>query len=101
MPPVGVWNDTSQGISQSGGSLAETLQEWSDEGCKTIVMDAEGEPLGDLIFEGEVGFVLSDHKPFTNDELELLSNLERVSIGHKWLQGHSCIAIAHHHLDMV
>ena len=101
MPPVGVWNNTSQGISQSGGSLAETLKEWSDEGCKTIVMDAEGEPLGDLTFEGEVGFVLSDHKPFTNDELELLSNLERVSIGHKWLQGHSCIAIAHHHLDMV
>ena len=101
MPPVGVWNDISEGISQSGGSLAETLQEWSDEGCKTIVMDAEGEPIGDLSFEREVGFVLSDHKPFTKDELELLSDLERVSIGQKWLQGHSCIAIAHHHLDRV
>mgnify|MGYP001415459447 CR=1 FL=1 len=99
MPPVGVWKEYSGGISHSGGSIGETLQEWSDDGCKIFVMDSEGRAVEDFSFEGELGFVLSDHKPFTKEEFGLMKDCEKVSVGQKWLQGHSCIAIVHHHLD--
>tara|TARA_Y100000590_G_scaffold337880_1_gene384976 strand:+ start:1232 stop:1852 length:621 start_codon:yes stop_codon:yes gene_type:complete len=99
MPPVGVWEEYSGGISHSGGSLDQTLKEWSDEGCRILVMDAKGIPIEVSTIDEEVGFVLSDHKTFTTSELELLDDFDKVSVGKKWLQGHSCVAIVHHHLD--
>jgi len=99
MPPVGVWQEFSQGISHSGGGLNETLKEWSDEGCSTLVLDAEGVAIENTIASDEIGFILSDHKPFSDQEKDLLSIYDSVSVGQKWLQGHSCIAIIHHHLD--
>ena len=98
-PPIGVWEEFSRGISHSGGSLAETLDEWSRQGCSTLVMDAEGGLLEEVSQESEIGFVLSDHKPFSEAELELLSGYDRISLGPMWLQGHACIAIAHYILD--
>ena len=99
IPPVGFWREYSHGIAHSGGSIGETLQEWTQEGCEILVMDANGTPVRDFSFGGVIGFVLSDHKPFTDAELELLSNYESASLGDKWLQCHSCISIVHHHLD--
>jgi len=46
-----------------------------------------------------MGFVLSDHLPFTEEENAVLSGCQRISLGSVWLQGHVCIAIVHHHLD--
>ena len=68
------------------------------EGCQILVMDAEGSPLREGIEQTEC-FVLSDHKPFNEDEMSLLSRFGKVSIGSQWLQGHACIAIVHHILD--
>ena len=98
-PPIGVWKEFSSGISHSGGSLAETLDEWSKQGFNALVMDAGGVSLEEISEEGEIGFVLSDHKPFSKAESELLSGYGRVSLGSMWLQGHACIAIAHYLLD--
>ena len=99
IPPVGVWKEYSRGISHSGGSIGETLREWSEKGYKTLVMDIEGKAVQDTSFEEEICFVLSDHKSFTALEFELLGHCDKVSVGKRWLQGHSCIAIIHHHLD--
>jgi len=99
MPPVGVWKEYSAGISHSGGGIGETLQEWSEGGCKIFVIDPGGNPVENVSFDGEFGFILSDHKPFTKQEKDLMRGCDKVSVGQKWLQGHSCIAIMHHHLD--
>jgi len=48
-----------------------------------------------------VGFILSDDQPFTDEENEKMKKYERISLGKQWLQGHSCIAIIHHQLDAI
>ena len=82
----------------SGGSVEETLIEWGREGVVACILDVEGE---ELESEGDssMGFVLSDHLPFTNEEITALKGYQKVSLGSAWLQGHVCIAIVHHILD--
>ena len=98
-PPIGVWKEFSSGISHSGGGIAETLNEWKYEGCQISVMDVKGDPLDEISQDVSLCLVLSDHKPFSESESELLSGYDRVSLGPMWLQGHACIAIAHYILD--
>jgi len=98
VPPIGIWQEASTGILHSGGSVGETLIEWDREGVVAHVLDAEGEG-----FESErdvpMGFVLSDHLSFTVEEIAVLKDCQKVSLGSAWLQGHVCIAIIHHILD--
>ena len=98
VPPIGIWQEASTGILHSGGSVGETLMEWDREGVVAHVLDAEGEG-----FESErdvpMGFVLSDHLSFTVEEIAVLKDCQKVSLGSAWLQGHVCIAIIHHILD--
>ena len=98
IPPIGQWREASTGIFHSGGSVEDTMEEWQREGVTTCVLDAQGAGLrrqGD----SSMGFVLSDHLPFTEEENAVLSSCQRISLGSVWLQGHVCIAIVHHHLD--
>ena len=98
VPPIGIWQESSTGILHSGGSVGETLMEWDREGVVAHVLDAEGEG-----FESERdvprGFVLSNHLSFTVEEIAVLKDCQKVSLGSAWLQGHVCIAIIHHILD--
>ena len=98
IPPIGKWQEVSTGVSHSGGNVRETLIEWSRERVVSYVLDVEGVRLGS---EGEtsMGFILSDHLPFTDEEKGLLEGCQKVSLGSEWLQGHVCIAIVHHILD--
>ena len=98
VPPIGIWQESSTGVSHSGGNVRETLIEWGREGVVSYVLDVEGVRLKD---EGEtsMGFILSDHLPFTDEEKGLLEGCQKVSLGSEWLQGHACIAIVHHILD--
>ena len=99
VPPIGAWQGASAGITHSGGSMEDTLREWQREGVTSCVLDARGYGLGQL--DGSpVGFVLSDHLPFTDDENAVLEGCQKVSLGSDWLQGHACIAIVHHLLDV-
>jgi tRNA (pseudouridine54-N1)-methyltransferase len=98
IPPIGIWQEASIGISHSGGSVGETLVEWNREGVVTCVLDAEGGGL-ESVRDTPMGFVLSDHLPLTEDEKSLLRGCQKVSLGSGWLQGHACIAIVHHILD--
>ena len=98
IPPIGQWQEASRGISHSGGSVEDTMEEWDSEGVTTCVLDARGVELQQQ-WDSPMGFVLSDHLPFTEEENDLLKGCQRVSLGSDWLQGHVCIAIVHHLLD--
>ncbi|HJM23234.1 MAG TPA: hypothetical protein QF461_01955 [Candidatus Thalassarchaeum sp.] len=98
VPPIGIWQEASVGVLHSGGDVEETLIEWDREGVIAHILDTEGE---ELESEGSssMGFVLSDHLPFTDEESVVLKGYQKVSLGSAWLQGHVCIAIVHHILD--
>ena len=98
VPPIGIWQEASTGILHSGGSVGETLMEWDREGVVAHVLDAEGVGL-ESERDVPMGFVLSDHLSFTVEEIAVLKDCQKVSLGSAWLQGHVCIAIIHHILD--
>jgi len=99
IPPIGTWEEVSGGISHSGGDLSDTLGEWSREGVNTYVLDSLGSSFEEALQDAPVGFILSDHLPFSVKENDSLQACQRLSIGTEWLQGHACIAIVHHLLD--
>lgn len=99
VPPIGVLDEVTQGIFDMGGGLAETLTEWHDEGISIHVLDAEGEALETLEDNENLGFILSDHLPFSGADNQQMADFGKISLGEKWLQGHACITIIQHALD--
>ena len=99
VPPIGVLDEVTQGIFDMGGGLAETLTEWHDEGISIHVLDAEGEAFETLEDNGNLGFILSDHLPFSGADNQQMADFGKISLGEKWLQGHACITIIQHALD--
>mgnify|MGYP006156561305 FL=1 len=102
LPPIGIWEKVSSGIYHSGGDLETTMKEWKEEGVDISVLDKEGRIMDKETLKGDIiGFILSDDLPFDEHEREIISGYKKVSIGKKWLQGHSCIAIIHHIIDAI
>ena len=99
VPPIGTFDEVTQGIFDTGGGLAETLTEWDREGVQLHVLDADGKALDFVVESERIGFLLSDHLPFTETEIQMTAGLPRVSLGADWLQGHACVTIVHHGLD--
>ena len=99
MPAIGVLDEVTQGIFDMGGGLKETLSEWQKQDVSIYVLDAEGETTECISCEKNLGFILSDHLPFTDKENEMVEPYTRVSLGKQWLQGHACITIIQHSLD--
>ena len=100
--PIGVQQEIHSGLWHSGGSIKQTISEWERSGTKIYVLDANGILFDPNLHNSEsVGFILSDDQPFTDQENKSMENFERISLGEKWLQGHSCIAIIHHQLDSI
>ncbi len=99
VPPLGRFEQVSQGISHSGGDLAQTISEWESRGITPLVLDSDGESHSTIAELGSVGFILSDDWPLTESDLAPLEGASRVSLGSKWLQGHSCISILHFIID--
>jgi len=97
LPPIGIWYKVSSGIYQSGGGIEITLKEWEEQGFLIYVLDREGVNLDNK--DGKIGFLLSDDSPFSDDEKNIISKYKKISLGEKWLQGQSCIAIIHHLID--
>ena len=103
VPPIGVFEEITQGIFHTGGNLEDTLEEWAREGVSVHLLEALGSPIAELQhIEGEesrLGFLLSDDRSFTETETALITDPPRISLGSRWLQGHACISIVHHYLD--
>ena len=95
IPPRGHWIERSPGIYDGGGNLDMTLDDWD---CPTIRLAADSQNLYSGMLPSDfsiddIGFILGDDKT-----LECERGIPR-SLGSKWLQGHTCIAIVHFLLD--
>lgn len=103
LPPIGRWQPITAGIEHSGGGLTHTLREW--KGIPVIALDADAPRLwqsGAVLpdrsqtKEVNVGFVLSDDQPLTDEET---NDLVPRSLGETWLQGHMAVGAVHFLLD--
>ena len=100
LPPIGIKNEVKAGISHGQGTLEDTINEWELEKREIYHLDKKGKKIdSDFKKIKEAGFVLSDDKAFTKQEEEILSKTNKISVGEKWIQGHSVIAIIHHYID--
>jgi tRNA (pseudouridine54-N1)-methyltransferase len=100
IPPIGLYPSISEGLWHSGGGINHTINEWKNDNVRIFVLDANGVKFDPEIHQSNsVGFLLSDDKPFNENEIEYMEGLERISLGDTWLQGHACISIIHHHID--
>ena len=100
VPPRGQWVNHGHGIEHSGGDLETTLNEWNESEIKSYILSKEAPRLvKDSDELGELGFILSDDRPFNPDEEEIMAGIPCCSLGDRWLQGHIAIAIVHHILD--
>ena len=116
VPPIGVWTKRADGIYDSGGDIAETIQEWN--GAHIVALDANAprlwaenatlpsnsNPTSSVSMEGEklissgidIAFILSDDQEL---QLAASANIMRRSLGQQWLQGHLAIAVCHFLID--
>jgi len=101
IPPVGIFQEVTQGISHSGGDISDTINSWHKEGIEITFLDAEGIDILKKNRSEKIGIILSDDLPFTKKERDLLKPYQKISLGPKWLQGHSCIAITQYELDKI
>jgi len=99
VPPRGRFDEFSSGILHSGGGLGQTVKEWVSRGICPVIMDADGRDFSEIPPSIDLGFVISDDKPLTEQDRASLQDAMSLSLGARWLQGHSCIAILHHLLD--
>ena len=98
-PPIGIFKEITQGIFDTGGGLIETISEWTKDGVSINVLDANGGDLSTTKETHAMGFILSDHMPLSDIEIDFTKDYTKVSLGKEWLQGHACITIIQHQID--
>ena len=102
LPPIGIKNIVKPGIYHGQGNIENTINEWIDENRTIYHLDKSGVGISSKIKNSKnIGFVISDDKPFTDEEEKLLSSHSKISVGNNWIQGHCVIAIIHHYLDQI
>ena len=99
IPPIGHYKEVTQGIYHSGGDIFNTLDLWKVEKININILDAKGIDINQVSKKENIGIILSDDLPFNDKEIEKFTGYKKVSLGGKWLQGHSCIAITQYVLD--
>ena len=99
IPPIGHYKEVTQGIYHSGGDIFNTLDLWKVEKININILDAKGIDINQVSKKEKIGIILSDDLPFNDKEIEKFTDYQKVSLGEKWLQGHSCIAITQYVLD--
>ncbi|MDB3855203.1 hypothetical protein N9347_02740 [Euryarchaeota archaeon] len=99
IPPIGYYKEVTQGIYHSGGDIFNTIDLWKVEEININILDAEGIDINQVSKKEKIGIILSDDLPFNDKEIEKFTDYQKVSLGEKWLQGHSCIAITQYVLD--
>ena len=99
IPPRGRFDEFTRGILHSGGGLGQTIGEWDSRGVTPVILDADGGDYAGITSSSDLGFVISDDRPLNEEDESVLEGAITLSLGERWLQGHSCIAILHHLLD--
>ena len=90
--------EARQGVYVAERTFEEVLEETEGE---TVVLHEDGEPAMSVEPPDDAVFVLSDHKDFTDDDLELLKKhgARRVSLGPVALHADHATAVAHNWTD--
>ena len=99
VPPRGHFKEFSSGIMHSGGDISQTIKEWYAKGVCPVILDSDGGDFSDLPLSKDLGFIISDDKPLDDADTRERRDPVSLSLGGRWLQGHSCIAILHYLLD--
>ena len=94
--------NSSPGVYVGSGGLERAVNE-AGERNELLVLHEDGEPLVDLPGDPptDAAFVLSDHRDFTDDEVETLrdAGARRVSVGPRALHADHAVTVAHNYLD--
>ena len=99
IPPIGQYKEVTQGIYHSGGDIFNTIDSWKIEEIDINILDAKGVDINHVSKKEKIGIILSDDLPFNDEEIEKFTDYQKISLGDKWLQGHSCITITQYVLD--
>jgi tRNA (pseudouridine54-N1)-methyltransferase len=91
---------SSPGICISNYDLPFVIDHYSKK-SKLIHLDEGGKDMSEFQPQDDCTFILSDHKDFTDEELERIhgSRSETISLGPLSLHTDQCITIIHNHLD--
>ncbi|MGB0652799.1 MAG: tRNA (pseudouridine(54)-N(1))-methyltransferase TrmY [Thermoplasmatota archaeon] len=92
------WDEVQAGLHVAPFALAEVLGELEGP---LFLLDAAGDDALKTALPAAGTFVLSDHRPFTEEETALLAEgaAGRFSLGEAWYHGHHCIAVVQTLLD--
>lgn len=93
--------ESTPGIFIARRGLRQVMQEAKSKIQQLILLHEGGSPLREVELASDSGFILSDHLEFFPEELELMTDLPRLSLGPKALHSDHCIIIAHHELDLL
>ncbi|MDC8012662.1 tRNA (pseudouridine(54)-N(1))-methyltransferase TrmY [Tahibacter soli] len=68
---------------------------------RLYVMDRKGAPIGELAFDADPCFLLTDHIPMPKNTFHGLERLgaKKISLGSKMLFASQCVVLIHHALD--
>ncbi len=92
--------DVSPGVAVVGVGLAETLDALADDG-PLLRLGMDGPPVADAGVPTDPVFVLSDHRPFTDEEREMLAERGNgaIALGPVAMHANQAISVAHNWLD--
>ena len=91
------WQRSTPGIYRADIGLSKALLSLGD----TVVLDAGGTPLQETHTEIIPGYVLSDHMPFSREDLSVLDGLPRISVGSEQYHGHHVISVVQNWWDRI
>ncbi len=92
--------ESTPGIFISNRGLSQVLSEVKTRVDQLFLLHETGLPIRRAELTGNPGFVLSDHLEFQPEELALMADLPRLSLGPKSLHTDHCIVIVHNELDL-
>ncbi len=95
------WEAVEPGIHVAPFGVAEVVD---DTGAPVMVLDAAGQAIGAIaprLASEDACFLLSDHRPLQESDLQGVTVAGRVSLGSTWLHGHQTIHIVQWTLDAV
>ncbi len=92
-------SESTPGVTVAERGLRGVLQELEEWGIRVCVLDEHGLDIRGAQLLRPAAFVLSDHVNFTTEELALLQDYEKISLGPTVLHADHCIPIVHNELD--
>ena len=90
---------STPGIFVSRSSLPQVIDRLYQLEAHPVLLHESGQPAESFVFPQNPAFILSDHQEFTDEEMDTLCDLPRVSLGARSLHTSQCITILHYLMD--